>query len=79
MEPIFAFLCLYIAFNFGILFMFFSAFFYFLDTAYNFTLTQSGEVFLAIAFRCGLATVAIILSNKLLYRGSMNSSFFMKL
>lgn len=67
-EPIVAFLCLYIAFNFGTLFMFFGAFFYVFATVYSFTLTQSGLVFFAIAFGCVLGTATVLVSDALLYR-----------
>ncbi|CAJ2513078.1 Uu.00g011970.m01.CDS01 [Anthostomella pinea] len=67
-EPIVGFLCLYVACMFGILFSFFGVFFWIFKTVYDFTLVQSGLVFLAIAFGCIVGAGIINLCNKLLYR-----------
>ncbi|KAF4549496.1 Polyamine transporter-like protein 5 [Elsinoe fawcettii] len=66
-EPIVAFTCLYVAFVFGTLFMFFGAFFYVFQV-YGFTQIQKGLVFLAIGLGCVFGTITLILSDRLLYR-----------
>ncbi|KAI0003198.1 major facilitator superfamily domain-containing protein [Xylariaceae sp. FL0662B] len=66
-EPIVGFLCLYVAFLFGVLFIFFGAFFYVFESVYGFTLQQSGLVFLAIALGCVIGMVHVELCNRLFY------------
>ncbi|KND85793.1 Polyamine transporter 4 [Tolypocladium ophioglossoides CBS 100239] len=67
-EPIVAFLCLYVALNFGTLFSFFAGVPYAFTLVYGFSLEQSGLVFLAIAVGCVLALATIVLCDALLYR-----------
>ncbi|KAI0451565.1 MFS general substrate transporter [Xylaria acuta] len=67
-EPIVGSLCLYIAFTFGVLFIFFGAFFYVFQTVYHFTMNQSGLVFLAIAFGCVVGALNIMLCDALFYQ-----------
>lgn len=66
-EPIVAFLSLYVAFMFGILFVFFGVFFWIFQSVYHFTLEQSGLVFLAIAVGCILGIVIVGFCTKLYY------------
>ncbi|KAI1169672.1 major facilitator superfamily domain-containing protein [Nemania sp. FL0916] len=67
-EPIVSFLCIYVAFIFGVLFNFFGSFFYIFQSVYGFTLVQSGLVFLAIAVGCIFGALVIGLSDKLYYQ-----------
>lgn len=66
-EPIVGFLSLYVAFVFGILFIFFGVFFWVFQSTYHFTFEQSGLVFLAIALGCVLGVVVVGLCNGLYY------------
>ncbi|KAK7754025.1 hypothetical protein SLS62_004124 [Diatrype stigma] len=66
-EPIVAFLSLYVAFVFGILFMFFGVFFWIFQSTYHFTLEQSGLVFLAVAVGCVIGIVIVGFCTKLYY------------
>ncbi|KAK5989443.1 Major facilitator superfamily multidrug transporter mdrA [Cladobotryum mycophilum] len=58
-EPIVAFICLYVAVDFGTLFSFFAAVPYTFGTVYHFDLEESGLIFLSIVIGCflGLATI----------------------
>ncbi|KAI0426774.1 major facilitator superfamily domain-containing protein [Xylaria sp. FL1042] len=67
-EPIVAFLCLYVAFIFGVLFNFFGSFFYIFEHVYGFTLVQSGLVFLAVAFGCVVGAFNIWVCGRLFYQ-----------
>ncbi|KAJ2988147.1 hypothetical protein NUW58_g4129 [Xylaria curta] len=67
-EPIVGCLCLYVAFIFGVLFNFFGAFFYIFQSVYNFTLVQSGLVFLAIALGCVIGAINIEICGRLFYQ-----------
>ncbi|KAK1700868.1 putative bicyclomycin resistance protein [Colletotrichum godetiae] len=67
-EPIVAILSLYVACMFGTLFMFFGAFFYVFDKTHGYTLTQTGLVFLAIAFGCVLGCITMVLCDHHLYQ-----------
>jgi hypothetical protein len=67
-EPIVGFLCLYVAFTFGVLFNFFGALFFVFQSLYHFTLVQAGLVFLAIALGCVIGFVAIKLCDTLFYQ-----------
>ncbi|KAK8045522.1 major facilitator superfamily domain-containing protein [Apiospora rasikravindrae] len=67
-EPIVGILGLYIACEFGTLYLFFGAFFLVFGTTYGFTLVQSGMVFLAVAFGCVLGTGLVYLCDRFLYR-----------
>jgi len=67
-EPIVAFLSLYVAFNFAVLFTFFAAFPYVFETVYHFTTEQSGLVFLAIGVGCALAVPTVLLCDRFLYQ-----------
>ncbi|KAI3546453.1 major facilitator superfamily transporter [Colletotrichum abscissum] len=67
-EPIVAILSLYVACMFGTLFMFFGAFFYVFDKIHGYTLTQTGLVFLAIAFGCVLGCITMVLCDHHIYQ-----------
>ncbi|UQC83828.1 major facilitator superfamily transporter [Colletotrichum lupini] len=67
-EPIVAILSLYVACMFGTLFMFFGAFFYVFDKTHGYTLTQTGLVFLAIAFGCVLGCITMVLCDHHIYQ-----------
>ncbi|KAI0802119.1 major facilitator superfamily domain-containing protein [Xylaria sp. FL0064] len=66
--PIVGFLCLYVAFIFGVLFNFFGAFFYIFEHVYGYTLIQSGLVFLAVAFGCVVGAFIIWVCGRLFYQ-----------
>ncbi|KAH9231489.1 hypothetical protein K456DRAFT_1840674 [Colletotrichum gloeosporioides 23] len=72
-EPIASILSLYVACMFGTLFMFFGAFFYVFGATHNFSLTESGLVFLAIAFGCVLGCVTLVLCDRYLYQPKARS------
>jgi hypothetical protein len=67
-EPIVAFISLYGAINFGILFSFFAAFPYVFHTVYHFDTEQSGLVFLALGVGCILAIVTVLLCDHFIYQ-----------
>lgn len=68
-EPIVLFLSLYTAFAFSVLFGFFAAFPYiFRRPPYNFTVSQSGLVFLAVGLGVVLAGVTGIIIDRLVYQ-----------
>ncbi|KAJ8105640.1 hypothetical protein ONZ43_g7346 [Nemania bipapillata] len=67
-EPIVGLLSLYVAFVFGVLFNFFGAFFYIFETVYDFTVIQSGLVFLAIATGCIVGALNIGICDRLFYQ-----------
>lgn len=66
-EPIVAFLSLYIAFNFGVLFTFFAAFPYVFGSVYGFDTELSGLVFLALGIGCLLAAPTVLICDRYLY------------
>ncbi|PNS21649.1 hypothetical protein CAC42_1503 [Sphaceloma murrayae] len=68
LEPVVAYLCLYIACTFGTLFMFFGAFFYVFQTTYDFTPIQCGLVFFGIAFGCLVGCATMLICDKLIYQ-----------
>jgi len=74
-EPIVTFLSLYVGFNFSVLFSFFAAFPYVFSTVYNFSVIESGLVFLAIGIGCVLAIPTCLLCEKYLYRPQVTLSF----
>ena len=67
-EPIVAFLSLYVAFNFSVLFCFFAAFPYTFRSVYGFNTEQAGLVFLAVGVGCLLAVPTVILCDRYLYQ-----------
>ncbi|KAK8121303.1 major facilitator superfamily transporter [Apiospora kogelbergensis] len=67
-EPIVGILGLYIACEFGTLYLFFGAFFLVFQGTYGWTLVQSGMVFLAVAFGCCLGTGLVYLCDRFLYQ-----------
>ncbi|KAG4417203.1 hypothetical protein IFR04_009652 [Cadophora malorum] len=67
-EPIVAFLSLYVAFNFSVLFAFFAAFPYVFKSVYGFTIEQVGLVFLAIGIGCVLAVPTVLACDFWLYQ-----------
>ncbi|KAK6840385.1 major facilitator superfamily domain-containing protein [Apiospora arundinis] len=70
-EPIVGILGLYIACEFGTLYLFFGAFFLVFEGTYHWTLVQSGLVFLAVAFGCCLGTVLVYLCDRFLYQSKI--------
>lgn len=73
-EPIVAFLSLYVAFNFSVLFSFFAAFPYVFERVYGFDTEQSGLVFLAIGVGCFLAILTVLLCDSYLYQPQVRQS-----
>lgn len=73
-EPIVAFLAIYTAFNFGVLFCFFAAFPVVFESpypevqVYHFTQGESGLVFLGIGVGVLLAAIIFIISDKIYYQ-----------
>ncbi|KAJ5114108.1 polyamine transporter 2 [Penicillium angulare] len=67
-EPIISFICLYVAVNFGVLFSFFAAVPYMVETVYGFNTEQSGLVFLSIVVGSFLGLITIFACDILLYR-----------
>lgn len=67
-EPIVAFMCTYVAVNFGILFSFFAAVPYTFGGIYGFNIEQSGLVFLAVAVGCFISVATILYCDFALYR-----------
>ncbi|KAM0545662.1 hypothetical protein ACHAO7_008117 [Fusarium culmorum] len=67
-EPITGFICLYVAAEFGTLFSFFAAVPYTFGRVYQFSIEESGLVFLSIVIGCLLGLVTVILCDVLLYR-----------
>jgi hypothetical protein len=73
-EPIVAFLSLYVAFNFSVLFSFFAAFPYTFKKVYGFDTEQSGLVFLAIGVGCAFAVATVIACDEYLYQPQVKKS-----
>ncbi|KAH8910652.1 MFS general substrate transporter [Coniochaeta sp. PMI_546] len=67
-EPIVGLACLYVSCEFATLFTFFAAVPYIFQTVYNFSLEQTGLVFLSVVVGCVLGTLTIILCDIFLYR-----------
>lgn len=67
-EPIVSFICLYVAVNFGVLFSFFAAVPYMVQTIYGFNTEQSGLAFLSIVVGSFLGLLTIMACDVLLYR-----------
>jgi hypothetical protein len=67
-EPITGFICLYVAAEFGTLFSFFAAVPYTFGTVYQFSLEESGLVFLSIVIGCILGLITVMLCDIFLYR-----------
>ncbi|CVL07856.1 related to TPO4-Proposed vacuolar polyamine transporter [Fusarium mangiferae] len=67
-EPIIIFICLYISVNFGILFSFFAAVPYTVETVYHFGIEQSGLVFLSVVIGCLLGMITISFCDIIFYR-----------
>lgn len=68
LEPITAFVCLYVACGFGILFSFFAVVPYVFTTVYDFTLEECGLVFLSVVIGCLIGLICILLCDVFLYR-----------
>lgn len=66
-EPIVAFIALYAAFAFGVLFMFFSAYPYVFQRVYGFTTGQVGLTFLGIFLGTLLAVLTFYIFDRTLY------------
>lgn len=73
-EPIVAFMSLYTAFNFSVLFAFFAAFPYVFRSVYGFNTEQVGLVFLAIGAGCILALVTVVLCDRFFYQPQVRAS-----
>jgi hypothetical protein len=73
-EPIVGFFSLYVAFNFAVLFCFFTAFPYVFESMYGFSTEQTGLVFLAIGVGCVLAVPTTILCDIYLYQPRFRAS-----
>lgn len=73
-EPIVAFLSLYVAFNFSILFGFFAAFPYVFSSVYGFDTEQSGLVFLAIGIGCCFAVPTVLICDRYIYQPRVQAS-----
>lgn len=67
-EPIVAFLSLYVAFNFAVLFCFFAAFPYVFGTVYGFSTEQSGLVFLAIGIGSLFSVPTVLICDRVFYQ-----------
>ncbi|KAK0651008.1 major facilitator superfamily domain-containing protein, partial [Cercophora newfieldiana] len=67
-EPIVGLVCLYVSCEFATLFTFFAAVPYIFHSVYNFTVEQSGLVFLSVVVGCVLGTLTIVLCDIFLYR-----------
>lgn len=67
-EPIVAFLSIYVAFNFSVLFAFFAAFPYVFRSVYHFSTETSGLVFLSLGVGCLLAVPTVLLCDRYLYQ-----------
>lgn len=67
-EPIVGLSCLYVSCEFATLFTFFAAVPFIFQTVYNFSLEQTGLVFLSVVVGCVLGTLTIILCDIFLYR-----------
>ncbi|KAF5631037.1 major facilitator superfamily transporter [Fusarium sp. NRRL 25303] len=68
LEPITGFICLYVAAEFGTLFSFFAAVPYTFGSVYQFSIEESGLVFLSIVIGCFLGLITVILCDVFLYR-----------
>ncbi|KAK3349580.1 major facilitator superfamily transporter [Lasiosphaeria hispida] len=67
-EPIVGLVCLYVSCEFATLFTFFAAVPYIFERVYDFSVEQTGLVFLAVVIGCVLGTLTIILCDVFLYR-----------
>lgn len=67
-EPITGFICLYVSAEFGTLFSFFAAVPYTFGKVYQFSVEESGLVFLSIVIGCILGLVTVMLCDVFLYR-----------
>jgi len=67
-EPIVGLICLYVSCEFATLFTFFAAVPYTFQRVYNFSIEETGLVFLAVVVGCVLGTITIILCDVFLYR-----------
>jgi len=67
-EPIVAFLSLFIAFNFAVIFMFFSSVPYVFGLVYRFDREDTGLVFLAVGLGCTLAVPTVIILDRVVYQ-----------
>jgi hypothetical protein len=67
-EPIVAFMSLYTAFTFSVLFAFFAAFPYVFKSVYHFSTSQTGLAFLAIGLGILLSAATSIMLDRVLYQ-----------
>ena len=68
LEPIVSLICLYVAVEFGTLFSFFAGIPYTFGRLHDFTLEQSGLVFIAVIIGCVLGLLTTLLTDIFLYR-----------
>lgn len=73
-EPLTSFVCLYVAFGFGILYSFFAVVPYVFVTVYDFSLEECGLVFLSVVIGCLLGLVCVLLCDVFLYRPQARKS-----
>jgi hypothetical protein len=67
-EPIVGLVCLYVSCEFATLFTFFAAVPFIFQHVYNFTVEQSGLVFVSVAVGCVLGTLTVLACDVFLYR-----------
>ncbi|KAK4442301.1 major facilitator superfamily transporter [Podospora aff. communis PSN243] len=67
-EPIVGLVCLYVSCEFATLFTFFAAVPFIFDRVYNFSVEQSGLVFISVVVGCVLGTLTILACDIFLYR-----------
>lgn len=67
-EPIVAFLSVYVAFNFAVIFTFFASVPYVFRLVYHFDRGDTGLVFLAVGLGCTLAVPTVIILDRIAYQ-----------
>jgi hypothetical protein len=67
-EPIVAFLSIYVAFNFAVVFTFFASVPYVFGLVYHFDRGDTGLVFLAVGLGCTLAVPTVIIMDRVVYQ-----------
>ena len=67
-EPIVAFLSIYIAFNFAVIFTFFASVPYIFSVVYHFDRGDTGLVFLAVGLGCTLAVPTALILDRTIYQ-----------
>lgn len=67
-EPIVAFICLYMAFSFAMLFCFFASIPYVFEGVYHFNPESTGLIYISIVVGCILGAVTMVLCDVFFYR-----------